>query len=130
MDFLVCIAYKDGTGGRILVIEDTTLVYISLKFRIYRLESIDYLTLSEMDNIQRFGGAEMLTALNRFNAAIEPHLSCLMVCEVAASTEVATACLENFSTIFKAMNFYAELRRKQADALFADAIPANTGLNS
>ena len=96
----------------------------------FHLESIDYLTLSEMDNIQRFGGAEMLTALNRFNTAIDPHLSCLMVCEVAASTELATACLENFSTIFKAMNFYAELRRKQADALFADAIPTNTGLNS
>ena len=43
VDFLVCIAYKDGTGGRILVIEDTTLVNICLKLRIYRLESIDYL---------------------------------------------------------------------------------------
>ena len=96
----------------------------------FHLESIDYLTLSEMDNIQRFGGAEMLTALNRFNAAIEPHLSCLMVCEVAASTALATACLENFSSIFKAMNFYADLRRKQADVLFINATPTNAGLNS
>ena len=34
-------------------------------------ESIDHLTLSEMDAIQRIGGAEMLNALNRFNTAIE-----------------------------------------------------------
>ena len=57
-------------------------------------------------------------------------MPCLMVCEVAASTALATACLENFTTIFKAMNFYLELRKQQADALFANATPANTGLNS
>ena len=43
MYHLVSIAHKDGTGGRILVIEDATLIYICLKLRIYGFEGIDYL---------------------------------------------------------------------------------------
>lgn len=93
-------------------------------------ESIDHLTLSEMDKIKSIGGAEMLNALDNLNVAIEEHLPNLMLHEAAASTALTTACLENFTTIFKAMHFYFELRTQQADALFANATPASTGLNS
>lgn len=37
------IAYEDVACGGILVVEDAASVYICLKFRIYSLESIDYL---------------------------------------------------------------------------------------
>lgn len=43
VDFLVCIAYEDGTGGRIFIIEDSTQVNICLELRIYGFEGIDYL---------------------------------------------------------------------------------------
>ena len=43
MYHLVCIAYKDGSGRRILIIEDASLINICLKLRIYGFEGIDYL---------------------------------------------------------------------------------------